>query len=139
VEVLDFSGSSEHAKQVNSSSDYNAIRMGGLSQLVSPNTDSSKTSNDTYSRPFATAIVFKSDFNSSNQHIWNSGEGAGSTDDNIYLRTDSNGLLYFGWGRQGALNECRLGGQAITGWRAVYIAHKGTRLSGANATASNFS
>jgi len=65
------------------------------------------------------------------------GEGAGSTDDNIYLRTDANGLLYFGWGRQGALNECRLGGQAITGWRAVYIAHNGTRLSGNDATPAN--
>ena len=137
TKALDFSGSNEHLKQVNSSSDYNAIRMGGLSQLVSANADSSKTSNDTYSRPWATAIVFKSDFNSSNQHIWNSGEGAGSNDDNIYLRTDSNGLLYFGWGRDVALNECRLGGQAITGWRAVYIAHNGTRLSGSNATAAN--
>ena len=69
---LDFSGSNEHLKQVNSSSYYNAIRMGSLSQLVSSNTDSSKTSNDTYSRPFATAIVFKADRHNSNQHIWNS-------------------------------------------------------------------
>tara|TARA_R110002012_G_scaffold39074_1_gene108370 strand:- start:3 stop:2753 length:2751 start_codon:yes stop_codon:yes gene_type:complete len=137
TKALDFSGSNEHLKQVNSGSYYNAIRMGYLSQLVSANADSSKTSNDTYSRPWATAIVFKSDFNNSNQHIWNSGEGSGTNDDNIYLRTDSNGLLYFGWGRQGALNECRLGGQAITGWRAVYIAHKGQRFNGSNATASN--
>lgn len=137
TKALDFSGSSEHGKQVNPSSDYNAIRMGGLSQTVPINADSSKTASDTYSRPWATAIVFNSDFYSSNQHIWNSGEGAGTNDDNIYLRADSNGLLYFGWGRQGSLNECRLGGQAITGWRAVYIAHKGQRFNGSNATAAN--
>ena len=51
--------------------------------------------------------MFKTDRNGSNQHIWNSGEGAGSTDDNIYLRLDANGWVYFGWGRGSSNNECR--------------------------------
>ena len=135
--ALDFSGSSERAQLVSSNSNYMPIAMDGLSATASAPSTSGNTSGHIYSRPWATAIVFKSDFNSSNQHIWNQGEGASSTHDNIYLRTDANGILYFGWGRDGALNECRLGGQAITGWRAVYIAHNGTRLSGNNATASN--
>lgn len=135
---IDFSGGNEHLKQVSTSTTANAIRMGGLSVTCAAPATSGNTSNDGQARPWATAIVFNSDFNSSNQHIWNSGEGASTGDDNIYLRTDPNGLLYFGWGRDGTgYNECRLGGQALTGWRGVYIAHTGERLSGANATASN--
>ena len=135
---IDFSGGNEHLKQVSTSTTANAIRMGGLSVTCAAPATSGNTSNDGQARPWATAIVFNSDFNSSNQHIWNSGEGASTGNDNIYLRTDANGLLYFGWGRDGTgYNECRLGGQAITGWRGVYIAHTGERLSGANATASN--
>ena len=140
TKALDFSGSNEHLKQVNSGSYYNAIRMGYLSQLVSSNTDSSKTSNDTYSRPFATAIVFKVDRHSSNQHIWNSGEGAGSTDDNIYLRLDANGWVYFGWGRGSSNNECRflpIASSSQGRYFGVYIAHKGGRFNSSNATAAN--
>ena len=111
--------------------------MTGLSTTVPANSDSSKTSASSSARPWATAVVFKSDGHSSNQHIWNSGEGAGSTDDNIYLRIDSNGQLYFGWGRSGALNECALGSTTVGRWYGVYIAHKGTRLSGNDATAAN--
>jgi hypothetical protein len=137
TKAIKFSGSNEHLQKVNTWSGSNALLMDNISQVVAGNSNSANTSNISNARPWAIAIVFKSDGNSSNQHIWNSGDGAGSTDDNIYLRTDANGLLYFGWGRSGSLNECRLGGQAITGWRAVYIAHKGTRLSGSNATAAN--
>jgi len=103
------------------------------------NTDSSKTSNNTYSRPWATAIVFKADGNNSNQHIWNYGEGAGSIDDNIYLRISSSGVLYFGWGRGSSVNECALIniGYATNYWHGIYIAHKGQRYNGSNATATN--
>ena len=107
--------------------------------MANPN-DPSKTSGSSYARPWATAIVFKADRNSSNQHIWNSGEGSGSTDDNIYLRLDSNGQVYFGWGRQGAVNECKVTvvPHYSTGrYWGVYIAHKGQRLSGNDATAAN--
>lgn len=138
---VDFSGGNEHLKQVSPSSTANAIRMGGLSVTCAAPASSGNTSNDGQARPWATAIVFKYDGNSSNQHIWNSGEGTGSTDDNIYLRLDASGSLYFGWGRQGELNECKfisLGTSINTNhWHGIYIAHNGTRLSGANATAAN--
>ena len=102
-EALDFSGSNEHLKQVSSDVNYNPLRMNGLSVQVPTNADSSKTSNNTNARPWATAVIFKSDRNESNQHIWNQGEGSGGSDDNIYLRTDASGNIYFGWGRSGSL------------------------------------
>ena len=136
--ALDFSGSSERAKMTVSSNTYQPLRMGGLGATVSAGS-TGRTSNSSSARPWATAIVFSSDNNSSNQHIWNQGEGAGSTDDNIYLRVDSNRNLYFGWGRTGAVNECELGTLAsgAGNWYGIYIASTGERLSGANATAAN--
>ena len=136
TKALDFSGSNEHLKMVGSS--YNPIRMGGLSVTTStPGTGN--TSSDSNARPWATAIVFSSDNNNSNQHIWNQGEGATNNDDNIYLRVTGSRDLYFGWGRSGALNECYLGSlpSGSGNWNGIYIAHNGTRLSGANATATN--
>jgi len=57
------------------------------------------------------------------------------------LRVDSTGTFYFGWGRQGALNECRLGTWGLTDnlnhWHSFYIASNGYRATGAAATASN--
>ena len=141
TKALDFSGSSERAQMVSTSTSHNPLMMGGVSTTVAAPSIAGQTSSDTNARPWATAIVFKFDGNNSNQHIWNLGEGAGSTDDNIYLRLDASGYLYFGWGRQGALNECRfiyLGTSTNTNhWHGIYIAHNGTRLSGANATAAN--
>ena len=140
TKALDFSGSNEYGLQVSPSPSTNALRMQGLGYLVPANAVSGRTSDSEYARPWATAIVFQADRNSSNQHIWNSGDGAGSTDDNIYVRLDANGNLYFGWGRTGALNECRIGGvpHYSTGrYWGVYVAHNGTRLSGGNATAAN--
>ena len=55
---------------------------------IAPPTTSGYTANGSSVRPWATAVVFQSKNVTSNQHIWNSGEGAGSTDDNIYLRVD---------------------------------------------------
>ena len=83
--------------------------------------------------------MFSSDNNSSNQHIWNQGEGTGSTDDNIYLRVDASRYLYFGWGRTGALNECSLGRLASGSgnWYGFYVGHTGERLSGSDASAAN--
>lgn len=138
TKALDFSGGNEHAKMVSSINQVGALRLGGYGAQVANNTDNTKTVDSGLCFAWATAIVFKSDFNSSNQHIWNSGEGASSGNDNIYLRTDANGLLYFGWGREGVgYNECRLSGQAITGYRGIYIAFKGGRFSSSNATAAN--
>jgi len=114
--------------------------MGSLAVTTSAPGTAGNTSSDTNARPWATAIVFKSDGNSSNQHIWNQGEGASTGDDNIYVRQDASGNMYFGWGRSGAINECRIGDGFNTPtqqWFGLYVAHNGTRLSGANATAAN--
>ena len=145
--ALDFSGSSERAQQVTSDSNRIPVKMGSTSSIVAANPNADRTVSSTSGRPWATAIVFKADGNSSNQHIWNVGEGAGSTDDNIYLRIDANRRLYFGWGRSGALNEFMIhpantgtGWQLTTSnWYGIYIAHDGTRLSGTDATAANLS
>jgi len=141
TKALDFSGSSEYATQVTNNSIATPLNMGGLNTQVAAPTTSGNTSADASARAWATAIVFKYDGNASNQHIWNAGEGASSTDDNIYLRLDASGFLYFGWGRQGALNECRfiyLGTSVnVNHWHGIYIAHNGTRLGGAAATSAN--
>ena len=137
TKALDFSGSSERAVQVNQNTTYNALRMNGLSATVGGNANANYTTSLSTGRPWATAVVFKIDGNSSNQHIWNSGEGAGDTDDNIYLRVDANRNIYFGWGRSGALNELFFGSLNTNTWYGCYIASTGERLSGANATPSN--
>lgn len=138
TKALDFSGSSERAQMVSGSSMYNPMMMDGKSELASAPGTAGDTSNDTDARPWATSIVFKYDGNNSNQHIWNIGEGAGSNDDNLYLRVDASYGLWFGWGRDGALNEIQISNYALpSAWYGIYIAHNGTRLSGSNATASN--
>jgi hypothetical protein len=138
--ALDFSGGSEYAYQVSNNQVVNPMQQQAAWTVNAPTT-SGNTTADLGGRPWACAIVFRHDGNASNQHIWNYGEGAGSTDDNIFLRLDSTGNLYFGWGRSGALNECKLGNWGgisnTTHWHAVYIGYNGTRWSGANATATN--
>jgi hypothetical protein len=139
TKAIDFSGSNQYLKQVSTNAAVNALRLTGIGQSASPNTDLTKTSNGTYSRPFATVVVFNTDRNNSNQHIWNSGEGSGSSDDNIYLRHDSTGQLYFGWGRSGSVNECKIGNFPLVQnlWFGVYVASKGQRFNSGNATAQN--
>jgi hypothetical protein len=136
TKALDFSGSAERAQPANDGSAHSPMKMGTYSVVVPGNGGLTAASSE--ATPWATTVVFKSDGNSSNQHIWNIGEGSGSGDDNIYLRLDSIGGLYFGWGRTGALNECALGNvSTTTGWHGVYIGFTGERLSGADATAAN--
>ena len=139
TKALDFSGSSERVVQVNPNTTYNALRMNGLSATNTASlSQSGYTSNSGVSRPWATAVVFKIDGNSSNQHIWNQGEGAGGTDDNIYLRVDSAQNLYFGWGRSGAVNECRIATSISSAfWYGIYIGYDGRRWASAGATANN--
>ena len=138
TKALDFSGSSERTQQVANDSNRCPIMMGGVSTTVTGSATAGKTTAHSSGRPWATAVVFQVDGNSSNQHIWNLGEGAGSTDDNIYLRLDANRNLYFGWGRSGALNELHMGsGLSTSAWYGVYIGFTGERLSGADATATN--
>jgi len=140
TKALDFSGGAEHAYQTLNASTVNPIRMSDFATGIAAPTTAGNTAYGSSVRPWATAIVFKSDGNSSNQHIWNQGEGASSTNDNIYVRQASNGYIYFGWGRDGALNECFIGDGFNTPtqqWHGLYIAHTGERLSGSNATAAN--
>tara|TARA_R110002012_G_scaffold50825_8_gene131462 strand:+ start:2861 stop:5620 length:2760 start_codon:yes stop_codon:yes gene_type:complete len=139
TKALDFSGSNEHAKQVNSSTTVNAIRQGGQAGSSGNNPTTSKTSTSSNARPWAAAIVFKIDGNNSNQHIWNQGEGSGSNDDNIYLRLDSSRNLYFGYGRNGDANECKIGGLSTSKWYGVYIGHTGGRFNASGSTATNLS
>ena len=136
--AVDFSGGNEHLNQVSTSTAVNPLMMGGYSVAVANHSNYLKTVDSGYSFPWLTSVVFKTDRNSSNQHIWNSGEGAGSTDDNIYLRHDASGNLYFGWGRGTSNNECLItSGLTSTDWYSVYVAFKGGRFSASNATASN--
>lgn len=135
TKALDFSGSNEHAAQVTTNVNWTPLNMDSVSNLVLGGS-AGYTSNDSNSRPWATAIVFNPDGASNNQHIWNMGEGAGSTDDNIYVRMTAQRQVYFGWGRDGALNECYLGTISANSWHGLYVAHTGERLSGANATAN---
>ncbi len=137
TKALDFSGSSERAAMVSNSWAYNPMQMGATGQTVSAPA-SGKTVTSGY--PWATTCVFKNDGNSSNQHIWNLGEGASSQHDNIYLRTDQFNALYFGWGRQGAVNEQLIVSNLGTAaWYGCYIGFNGRRLSGNDATSSNLS
>ena len=143
TKALDFSGSSERTQQANNSNLYTPLKMGGNNNQVSAPSVSGNTVAAGY--PWATAVVFSTDKHASNQHIWNMGEGAGSTDDNIYLRTDATGKLYFGWGRDGDRSEMLIHphntgtGWTMTAgaWYGIYIGYNGT-VYGANNTTSLF-
>ena len=142
TKALDFSGGSEYANMLSTNTDQvGALRLsGGLSIVPPHSTDITKTSNNTNCRSWACCIVFKADRNNSTQHIWNSGEGITSTNDNIYLKLDTAGGLYFGWGRSTEINECMIGSSNFINSSdsyGVYIAHKGPRFSAIDATASN--
>ena len=137
--AIDFSGGNEHMSKVSSWNGVSPLTLESVSIEIAPPGTAGNTANATYARPWATAVVFKADRNGSNQHIWNSGEGSGSTDDNVYLRLDANGWVYFGWGRTGSLNECRFLGIPSSSqgrYFGVYVGYNGTRLKW-NATAAN--
>ena len=134
TKAVDFSGNAERAQQVSSSYYRNALKMAGTNnQVAAPSAGQTVASG----HPWATAIVFNADLYNSNQHIWNLGEGSGSTDDNIYLRRSSDRYLYFGWGRSGDQAECQVAyiGANMSGWHAVYIAHNGRRLGSGETSA----
>ena len=134
TKALDFSGSAERTQMVSSSTAWNPMMMNGTNNQVSAPAAGQTVSSG---HPWATTVVFKADGHNSNQHIWNLGEGAGTNDDNIYLRLTSSRALYFGWGRDGDLNECYVGSisSSISDWHSVYVGFNGQRL-GDNNTAS---
>ena len=136
TKAVDFSGGAEYLKQVNSNYLYAPLNMGDANSIVAAPTAGQTV---TSGHPWAVTCVFKTDnnVNTTKQHIWNLGEGAGTTDDNIYLRQNNSGQLFFGWGRSGELNELYFGNLNTNTWYGCYIGFNGTRLSGANATAAN--
>jgi hypothetical protein len=142
TKAVDFSGSSQHVKQVSNSLFAQPLQMGGLANLVDLGTASQgDTSNNTSARPWATAVVFKSDGYSGNQMIWNQGEGSTDGDDNIFLNVTAAGHVNLGWGRAGAgngYNQCRIANNiSSSNWYGISIAHNGVRLGGGNASAAN--
>ena len=147
TKALDFSGGSQHAKANNNSRSVNPLKMNDQAVLVPVHSsDSTKTSDHTNSRPWATAVVFDIDNVSANQHIWNQGQPASQGHNNMYLRVNSSKQLIFGWGREtSGYNECTIEPTPSTpnaylghnSWYGVYVAHKGQRFDGTNATAAN--
>jgi len=138
TKAIDFSGSNERMHQEGGGTQYNNV-MNLPTGITVPehSSDASLTSNDSDARPWATAVVFKPNGNSSNQHIWNHGEGVNG--DNIYLRLNSDGHLYFGWGIDGGNNECKIKDDPLNTnrWYGVYVAHRGPRFSSGDATPAN--
>lgn len=144
---IDFSGSSEHLKANNNSRSVNPLKMNDQAVLVPVHTtDSTKTSDNNNSRPWATAIVFNIDNVNVEQIMWNQGQPAAQGDNNIYLRVNSSRRLIFGWGKETTgYNECMIhplpsapnGYLGHTAWYGLYIAHKGQRFNGTDATAAN--
>jgi hypothetical protein len=61
TKALDFSGGSEYVEQVDNSMNYQPLQMNGLANIVSAPSSQGRTSSSSSSRPWATAIVFKSD------------------------------------------------------------------------------
>ena len=138
TKALDFTGGSEHAEPSFQGSGTQPLSNTGGGTVAEHVSGSNWTSNASGAKPWAVAMVFASDDHNSNQHIWNQGEGAGTNDDNIYVRTDQFGALYFGWGREGVgYNEYRIASSLGTGWYGLYVGHNGTRLSATDATVAN--
>jgi len=141
TKALDFSGSSQHAKMVSSSLFVQPLQMGGLANLADLGTSSQgSTSNHSSARPWATAVVFKSDGYNGGQFIWNQGEGSSSSsNDNISLFLDGSGNLTLAWGRGAdGYNQCRFATNiSSSNWYGVSIAYNGVRLGGNNASAAN--
>ena len=141
TKALDFSGSSQYAKMTSSSLYVQPLQMGGLANLVDLGTASQgDTSNHSSARPWATAVVFKSDGYNGGQFIWNQGEGdSSSANDNISLFLDGGGNLTLAWGRGAdGYNQCRFATNiSSSNWYGVSIAYNGVRLGGNNASAAN--
>jgi hypothetical protein len=121
-----------HLRQAHNHQDFNVLRHNGLSATVGLPDQAGSTVRSSNGRPWATAVVFQSDGNNVDQHIWQQGNGSGGNGNHIYLRLNSNGNLYFGWGKTGVgVNECIIAtGISSSNWYGVYIASNGARLAG---------
>jgi hypothetical protein len=121
-----------HLRQAHNHQDFNILRHNGLSVTAPLPDQAGMMSRSVSARPWATSVVFKSDGNNVNQHIWQQGNGSGGNGNHIYLRLNSIGKLYFGWGKTGVgVNECLIAtGINTSDWYGVYIASNGARLAG---------
>ena len=143
TKAIDFNGGSEYLKH--NATYANADKMPlGISNgtYITKNSNPLYTATSSSSRPWATTIVFKADGNNSRQTIWNNGEGFISNQDNFGLEIDSNNTLWFYWSHgvnsTSSSNRCYVQiGIDTSKWYGVYIAHKGGRLSSADAIPAN--
>jgi hypothetical protein len=121
-----------YLRQAHNHQDFNILRHNGLSVTAPLPDQAGSTSRSVSARPWATSVVFKSDGNNVNQHIWQQGNGSGGNGNHIYLRLNSIGKLYFGWGKTNVgVNECLIAtGINTSNWYGVYIASNGARLAG---------
>ena len=120
-----------HLVQVHYNQDFNVLRHNGSSTTVGLPDQAGMMARSVAARPWATAVVFKADGNNVNQHIWQQGNGSGGNGNHIYLRLNSIGKLYFGWGKTGVgVNECLIAtGISSSTWYGVYVASNGARLA----------
>ena len=143
TKAIDFSGSSEYLKHNSGNATASKMPLGLSSgTYIAKNSNPLYTANSSGSRPFATTIVFKADGNNSLQCIWNNGEGFYNSSDNFGLEIDANNTLWFYYGQGSSTsanyNKCYVQiGIDTSKWYGVYIAHKGGRLSGNDATKAN--
>ena len=143
TKAIDFSGSSEYLKHNSGNATASKMPLGLSSgTYITKNANPLYTATSSSSRPWAQTIVFKADGNSSLQCIWNNGEGFYSGADNFGLEIDANNTLWFYYGQGSSTsanyNKCYVQiGIDVSKWYGVYIAHKGGRLSGNDATKAN--
>ena len=143
TKAIDFSGSSEYLKHNSGNATASKMPLGLSSgTYITKNSNPLYTASSSSSRPWAQTIVFKADGNSSLQCIWNNGEGFYSGADNFGLEIDANNTLWFYYGQGSSTsanyNKCYVQiGIDTSKWYGVYIAHKGGRLSGNDATKAN--
>ena len=137
TKAVDFSGGSENLQNNSTGSFRSPMDPQNGSNVALPSTfvtngDPGYTSNDSGARPWATCVVFKPDYHSSNQHIWNYGEGASSWNKNTYLRLDAARGLHFGYNtvdNNSTKNEVYIGSLGYTNdWFGVYIGFNGARF-----------
>ena len=133
-------GSGEYAQLRWNGASTSPLRMGGLAVTTTPNSDSSKTSDNSNARPWAFSVVFYAHdvtVTGVTQTILTQGEGTASTDDNLELCIEGGDLL-FKWGRVGTgFNTYNFGSVAASSWSGVYVESDGTRWSAASATEAN--
>ena len=143
TKAIDFSGSGEFMRHAHTyaTASQNPLALSN-GTYITPNSNTLYTATSSSSRPWAQTIVFKADSNNSLQCIWNNGEGFYSGSDNFGLDIDASNNLYFYYGQGSTTgvnyNKCVVQlGIDTSKWYGVYIAHKGGRLSSADATNAN--